>query len=65
MLLRPGERPAAHTHRHITWDVDGTELSHDGSMLAFTTNENGTAKAYILTTATGSYVPVRNLPVGI
>ncbi len=49
----------------IPWDVDGTEFSHDGSMLAFTTNENGTAKAYILNTATGSYVPVRNLPVGM
>jgi dipeptidyl aminopeptidase/acylaminoacyl peptidase len=48
----------------IPWDVSGTELSEDGALLAFTTNENGMSKAYILTTATGKYVPVRDLPVG-
>ena len=49
----------------IPWDVNSTELSIDGSMLAFTTNENGMAKVYILTTATGTYKPVSNLPVGM
>lgn len=49
----------------IPWDVNGTELTHDGSLLAFITNENGMAKAYILTTATGVYKPVQNLPIGL
>ncbi|MEO8589447.1 MAG: S9 family peptidase [Flavobacteriales bacterium] len=49
----------------IPWDVNGTELSHDGSMLAFTTNENGASKFYILHTAAGAYDPVRDLPVGL
>jgi len=49
----------------IPWDVNGTELSKDGSLLAFTTNENGMSKVYILTTATGTYKPVSNLPVGM
>jgi len=48
----------------IPWDVSSTELTDDGALLAFTTNENGIAKAYILTTATGKYAPVRDLPVG-
>ncbi|HMC98039.1 MAG TPA: WD40 repeat domain-containing protein, partial [Flavobacteriales bacterium] len=38
----------------IPWDVTGTELTKDGSKLAFTTNENGTSRAYILNTATGT-----------
>lgn len=48
----------------IPWDVSGTEMSDDGAYLAFTTNENGASKAYILTTATGRYEPVRGLPLG-
>jgi dipeptidyl aminopeptidase/acylaminoacyl peptidase len=48
----------------IPWDVSGTEMSDDGAYLAFTTNENGASKAYILTTATGKYAPVRDLPMG-
>ena len=48
----------------IPWDVSGTEMSDDGAYLAFTTNENGASKAYILTTATGKYEPVRGLPLG-
>jgi len=48
----------------IPWDVNDTEISHDGSMLAFTTNENGTAKAYILNTGTNTYTPMVGLPVG-
>jgi dipeptidyl aminopeptidase/acylaminoacyl peptidase len=49
----------------IPWDVNGTELTEDGSLLAFTTNENGMARVYILTTATGKYQPVQGLPVGM
>lgn len=49
----------------IPWDVNGTELSHNGALLAFTTNENGTAKAYLLNTTTNTYAPVTGLPVGM
>ncbi len=49
----------------ILWDVNGVDLSLDGSMLAFTTNENGASLAYILNTATNAYTPMRNLPVGM
>ncbi len=48
----------------IPWDVSSTELTDDRAHLAFTTNENGTSKAYILTTATGRYEAVRDLPMG-
>ncbi|HRH38781.1 MAG TPA: prolyl oligopeptidase family serine peptidase, partial [Flavobacteriales bacterium] len=50
---------------NIPWDVNGAELSKDGSMLAFTTNENGTSKAYVLNTALGTYAPMKDLPVGM
>ncbi len=50
---------------NIPWDVNDTELTEDGSLLAFITNENGMARAYILTTATGKYEPVQGLPVGM
>jgi dipeptidyl aminopeptidase/acylaminoacyl peptidase len=49
----------------IPWDVNGVDLTVDGSLLAFTTNENGMAKAYILTTSTNTYVPVKGLPIGM
>ncbi|MBK9196524.1 MAG: S9 family peptidase [Flavobacteriales bacterium] len=50
---------------NIPWDVNDTELTEDGSLLAFITNENGMARTYILTTATGKYEPVQGLPVGM
>ncbi len=49
----------------IPWDVAGTDLSKDGSKLAFTTNENGLSKLYILDTGTRSYEAVEGLPVGL
>jgi dipeptidyl aminopeptidase/acylaminoacyl peptidase len=49
----------------IPWDVAGTDLSRDGSKLAFTTNENGLSKLYILDTGTRTYEAVEGLPVGL
>jgi dipeptidyl aminopeptidase/acylaminoacyl peptidase len=49
----------------IPWNVENVELSHDGSQLAFTTNENGLSKLYLLATATNQYMVVPNLPIGI
>jgi dipeptidyl aminopeptidase/acylaminoacyl peptidase len=48
----------------IPWDVVSTDLSKDGTKLAFTTNENGLSKLYILDTGTRSYDAVEGLPVG-
>ena len=49
----------------IPWDVAGAELSKDGRQLAFTTNENGLSKLYILDTGTSGFAEVPGLPVGI
>jgi dipeptidyl aminopeptidase/acylaminoacyl peptidase len=51
--------------RDIPWDVDGADLSKDGSRLAFTTNENGQSKLYLLSTANNSYKPVTGIPTGV
>ncbi len=49
----------------IPWDVAGTDLSKDGRKLAFTTNENGLSKLYILDIGTRNYEAVEGLPVGL
>lgn len=49
----------------IPWDVASTDLSRDGSKLAFTTNENGLSRLYILDTATRTYEAVEGLPMGL
>jgi dipeptidyl aminopeptidase/acylaminoacyl peptidase len=46
----------------IPWDVDGAKISGDGSQLAFTTNENGLSKLYILSTSTNQYVAASGIP---
>ena len=48
----------------IPWDVASTDLSKDGTKLAFTTNENGLSKLYILDTGTRTYAAVDGLPIG-
>ena len=49
---------------HINWDVNGFELSEDGKYIAFTTNENGFSKFYVLDTATRKEVKLPKLPAG-
>ncbi|MBN1791183.1 MAG: S9 family peptidase [Bacteroidales bacterium] len=51
--------------KDIPWDVEGAELSKDGSQLAFSTNENGLSKLYLLSTNTLSYKPVSGIPTGV
>jgi dipeptidyl aminopeptidase/acylaminoacyl peptidase len=51
--------------RDIPWDVEAAELSDDGSKLAFTTNENGLSKLYILSLSTRSYESVPVIPTGV
>jgi dipeptidyl aminopeptidase/acylaminoacyl peptidase len=50
---------------HISWDVDGFDLSYDGKSIAFVTNEDGFGVLHLLDTKTGKEKPVPSLPKGI
>jgi len=49
----------------IPWDVEEIEISPDGERLAFTVNENGYGRLYLLETAAGKAAPVAGLPNGV
>ena len=49
----------------IAWDIDGFELSPDGSTIAFLTNEAGISKAYLMDTVTQKVTAVQGLPNGV
>jgi dipeptidyl aminopeptidase/acylaminoacyl peptidase len=49
----------------IPWDVASFDLSHDGSHIAFETDEDGVSKLHVLATATGKELPVPKLPAGV
>jgi dipeptidyl aminopeptidase/acylaminoacyl peptidase len=46
----------------IKWDIDEFSLSNDGKTLAFTANEDGVDKLYLMDTRTRKYHPVPGLP---
>lgn len=48
----------------IPWDVEDAVINSNRSQLAFTTNENGINKLYLLDTRQLTYQPVTNLPPG-
>jgi dipeptidyl aminopeptidase/acylaminoacyl peptidase len=48
----------------INWDVESFTLSEQGDKLAFTVNEDGMAKLYMLDTKTMKYKAVSDIPVG-
>jgi dipeptidyl aminopeptidase/acylaminoacyl peptidase len=48
----------------INWDVESMTLSEQGDKLAFTVNEDGMAKLYMLDTKTMKYKTVPGIPVG-
>jgi dipeptidyl aminopeptidase/acylaminoacyl peptidase len=50
---------------HIKWDVDGFELSPDGRIIAFVTNEDGIGRLHLMDTRTRRQRPAPKLPVGI
>ena len=50
---------------HIKWDVDEIELSPDGRLIAFVTNEDGVGRLRLLDTRTRKELPAPKLPVGI
>ena len=49
----------------IAWDIDGFELSPDGSTIGFLTNEAGISKAYLMDTVTHKVTAVQGLPNGV
>jgi len=48
----------------INWDVESFTLAEDGDKLAFTVNEDGMSKLYMLDTKTMKYNAVPGIPVG-
>jgi dipeptidyl aminopeptidase/acylaminoacyl peptidase len=49
----------------IDWDVDGFDLSEDGKLVAFFTNEEGFNKLHILDLSTNQELPSPDLPIGV
>jgi dipeptidyl aminopeptidase/acylaminoacyl peptidase len=49
----------------IPWDVTRFDLSLDGKMIAFVTNEDGIGKLHLLDTASGKERAIPKLPVGL
>ena len=49
----------------VPWDVESFDLSRDGRLLAFLTDEDGVSKLRLLDTATGKTRPGPELPAGI
>src|SRR6266436_5198563 len=46
----------------IHWDVETFELSHDGRLLAFVSNEEGVSVLHVRETTTGKELPLPKLP---
>ena len=51
--------------KSIHWDVETFDLTHDGKMLAFVTNEEGVSVLHVRDTATGKEMPLPVLPAGV
>src|SRR6266849_477837 len=49
----------------IHWDVGMFELSHDGRLLAFVSNEEGVSVLHVRETTTGKELPLPKLPTGV
>ncbi|MDA8016682.1 MAG: S9 family peptidase [Thermoanaerobaculia bacterium] len=48
----------------IDWDVEGLELSDDGKRLAFTVNEEGFSRLYVMDTTSDTRLSIPDLPLG-
>ena len=49
----------------VPWDVEEFDLSDDGRLLAFFTNEDGVSKLHLLDATTGAALPAPELPAGV
>ena len=50
--------------KKIEWDISGLTVANDGKNLAFTVNENGTERLYIMNTFTNWFSMVDQIPAG-
>jgi dipeptidyl aminopeptidase/acylaminoacyl peptidase len=57
--------PPEYISTSIIWDVIEFALSDDGKRGAFTTNEDGVSRLYLLNTKSRKYVLVNNMPIGV
>ena len=48
-----------------SWDVEGFDVTRDGRTIAFTVNEAGLSKLYLLDTASGAERAVEGVPAGV
>ncbi len=49
----------------VPWDVEEFQLSDDGRLLAFLTNEDGVSKLHLIDAASGAGLPAPDLPAGV
>jgi dipeptidyl aminopeptidase/acylaminoacyl peptidase len=49
----------------MAWDVDEMTASEDGKAIAFSANENGYSKLYLLDTGSGKFRALPNIPAGV
>jgi len=49
----------------ISWDVDEFDLSSDGKLVGFATNEDGIGKLHIVSLVDGKEFPAPDLPAGV
>ena len=49
----------------IDWDVESIKLNKKGDLLAFTVNENGLSKLYLMETKDFKYQQVKSVPIGL
>jgi len=49
----------------LPWDVEQFDLSDDGRVLAFFTNEDGVSRLHLLDAASGAALPAPELPAGV
>ncbi len=49
----------------IDWDIADISITDDGSIVAYTANENGTSRLYLLETADMTSRPTRDIPMGL
>lgn len=60
----PGGRPVIVT-ADIPWDVSNATMSHDRSRMAFSTNEDGVSRVYLMDTKSREYRRVETIPTGL
>src|ERR1700751_4946468 len=57
----PSKQPQYLTTK-ISWDVEAFDVTHDGKMIAFLSNEDGVSVLHVLNTTTKSESPLPKLP---